>query len=55
MVLAEVVSNAKDPRGDFLGITHAVQILLDLHIRGCPPTPMQLLVGLLALLQTNAR
>jgi len=24
---------------------------VDLHIRGCPPTPLQLLQGLLALLQ----
>jgi Ni,Fe-hydrogenase III small subunit len=28
---------------------------VDLHIRGCPPTPMQLLSGLLALLETSAR
>ena len=27
---------------------------VDLHIRGCPPTPRQLLAGLLALLQTAA-
>jgi hypothetical protein len=31
MILAEVVSDAKDPRGDFLRITHAVQILLDFY------------------------
>ena len=29
-------------------------IPVDLHIRGCPPTPTQLLGGLLALLQTSA-
>jgi hypothetical protein len=29
MILAEVVSDAKDPRRGSLGITHAVQILLD--------------------------
>jgi len=28
---------------------------VDLHIRGCPPTPVQLLEGLLALLQAAAR
>lgn len=28
---------------------------VDLHIRGCPPSPEQLLRGLLALLQTNDR
>jgi Ni,Fe-hydrogenase III small subunit len=27
---------------------------VDLHIRGCPPTPTQLLEGLLALLETSA-
>jgi Ni,Fe-hydrogenase III small subunit len=27
---------------------------VDLHIRGCPPTPTRLLQGLLALLETNA-
>jgi len=27
---------------------------VDLHIRGCPPTPSELLSGLLALLQTSA-
>jgi Ni,Fe-hydrogenase III small subunit len=26
---------------------------VDLHIRGCPPTPLQLLEGLLALLQAS--
>jgi Ni,Fe-hydrogenase III small subunit len=34
------------------GVSKVVPV--DLHIRGCPPTPMQLLSGLLALLQTNA-
>ncbi len=29
-------------------------IPVDLHIRGCPPSPLQLLAGLLALLQTAA-
>jgi Ni,Fe-hydrogenase III small subunit len=29
-------------------------VAVDLHIRGCPPTPTQLLSGLLALLQTSA-
>jgi Ni,Fe-hydrogenase III small subunit len=28
---------------------------VDLHIRGCPPSPRQLLAGLLALLQHNAQ
>ena len=28
---------------------------VDLHIRGCPPTPMQLLTGLLALLEDRKR
>jgi Ni,Fe-hydrogenase III small subunit len=28
-------------------------IPVDLHIRGCPPTPLQLLEGLLALLQAS--
>jgi Ni,Fe-hydrogenase III small subunit len=28
---------------------------VDLHIRGCPPTPAQLLAGLLALLEQTAR
>jgi len=28
-------------------------ISVDLHIRGCPPTPLQLLEGLLALLQAS--
>jgi NADH:ubiquinone oxidoreductase subunit B-like Fe-S oxidoreductase len=27
---------------------------VDLHIRGCPPTPLQLLQGLLALLQQGS-
>ncbi len=31
----------------------ATVIPVDLHITGCPPTPMQLLQGLLALLQTQ--
>ena len=30
-------------------------IPVDLHIRGCPPAPVQLLTGLLALLETAAR
>jgi Ni,Fe-hydrogenase III small subunit len=30
-------------------------IPVDLHIKGCPPTPTQLLTGLLALLQTAAK
>jgi len=30
-------------------------IPVDLHIRGCPPTPLQLLDGLLALLEANTR
>jgi Ni,Fe-hydrogenase III small subunit len=30
-------------------------ILVDLHIAGCPPSPVQLLKGLLALLEQNAR
>jgi len=32
------------------GVDQVVPV--DLHIRGCPPTPMQLLAGLLALLET---
>jgi NADH:ubiquinone oxidoreductase subunit B-like Fe-S oxidoreductase len=32
------------------GVAKAVPV--DLHIRGCPPTPTQLLKGLLALLET---
>ena len=35
------------------GIGAAVPV--DLHIRGCPPTPTALLEGLLALLETSAR
>jgi hypothetical protein len=31
MILAEVVSDAKNPRRDFLGITQAGQILLDFY------------------------
>jgi Ni,Fe-hydrogenase III small subunit len=31
------------------GVSAVVPV--DLHIRGCPPTPLQLLQGLLALLQ----
>jgi Ni,Fe-hydrogenase III small subunit len=27
---------------------------VDLHIRGCPPTPTRLLEGLLALLETSS-
>ena len=34
------------------GVSAAVPV--DLHVRGCPPSPMQLLTGLLALLQRNA-
>ena len=30
-------------------------IPVDLHIPGCPPNPVQLLKGLLALLEQNAR
>jgi Ni,Fe-hydrogenase III small subunit len=30
-------------------------IPVDLHIRGCPPAPLQLLAGLLALLETAAK
>jgi len=30
-------------------------IPVDLHIRGCPPTPVQLLAGLLSLLETQKR
>jgi NADH:ubiquinone oxidoreductase subunit B-like Fe-S oxidoreductase len=29
----------------------AAVVAVDLHIRGCPPTPVQLLKGLLALLE----
>lgn len=32
----------------------AAVIPVDLHIRGCPPTPSQLLAGLLALLETSS-
>jgi Ni,Fe-hydrogenase III small subunit len=35
------------------GVSGVVPV--DLHIRGCPPTPVQLLKGLLALLETEAR
>lgn len=35
------------------GVAAAVPV--DLHIRGCPPTPVQLLQGLLALLSENSR
>lgn len=34
------------------GVSSVVPV--DLHIRGCPPSPTQLLRGLLALLETNA-
>ena len=34
------------------GVSSVVPV--DLHIKGCPPTPMQLLSGLLALLQKSA-
>jgi Ni,Fe-hydrogenase III small subunit len=34
------------------GVSNVVPV--DLHIRGCPPTPTQLLEGLLALLETAA-
>jgi Ni,Fe-hydrogenase III small subunit len=37
-----------------VGGVHEV-VPVDLHIRGCPPTPMQLLTGLLALLETVER
>jgi NADH:ubiquinone oxidoreductase subunit B-like Fe-S oxidoreductase len=30
-------------------------IPVDLHIRGCPPRPVQLLEGLLRLLEPNAK
>lgn len=33
------------------GVSQVVPV--DLHIRGCPPTPLQLLAGLLALLEVN--
>ena len=33
------------------GVSQAIPV--DLHIRGCPPTPLQLLSGLLALLEVN--
>jgi Ni,Fe-hydrogenase III small subunit len=33
------------------GVANVVPV--DLHIRGCPPTPLQLLEGLLALLEVN--
>src|SRR6202165_4248578 len=36
-----------------VGGVHAV-VPVDLHIRGCPPTPLQLLQGLLALLQQGS-
>ena len=35
------------------GVVDAV-VPVDLHIRGCPPTPLQLLQGLLALLQQGS-
>jgi Ni,Fe-hydrogenase III small subunit len=35
------------------GGVHAV-VPVDLHVRGCPPAPQQLLAGLLALLERNA-
>ena len=35
------------------GVSAAIPV--DLHIRGCPPTPMQLLTGLLALLDASAK
>jgi Ni,Fe-hydrogenase III small subunit len=35
------------------GVSRVVPV--DLHIRGCPPSPDQLLRGLLALLETSAR
>jgi Ni,Fe-hydrogenase III small subunit len=34
------------------GVSSVVPV--DLHIKGCPPTPAQLLAGLLALLETSA-
>ena len=34
------------------GVSAVVPV--DLHIRGCPPSPLQLLRGLLALLETAA-
>ena len=33
------------------GVSQVIPV--DLHIRGCPPTPLQLLSGLLALLEVN--
>jgi Ni,Fe-hydrogenase III small subunit len=33
------------------GVSAAIPV--DLHIRGCPPSPTQLLKGLLALLQVD--
>ena len=35
------------------GVSTAIPV--DLHIRGCPPRPEQIIRGLLALLETNAR
>jgi Ni,Fe-hydrogenase III small subunit len=35
------------------GVSEVIPV--DLHIRGCPPTPVQLLEGLLALLETSSR
>jgi Ni,Fe-hydrogenase III small subunit len=46
--------------GGFFAGSYAVEggvssvLPVDLHIRGCPPSPERLLRGLLALLQTNA-
>ena len=34
------------------GVSQVIPV--DLHIRGCPPTPSQLLQGLLALLHASA-
>jgi Ni,Fe-hydrogenase III small subunit len=44
-----------------LPVSYAVEgavanvIPVDLHIRGCPPRPVQLLEGLLRLLEPNAK
>ena len=43
-------------RGSYACVGGVGEVIpVDLHIAGCPPSPIQLLKGLLALLEQNAR